>query len=100
MVFRLHDVEDHITAETIAEHRSIAAVPWELDDKIKLNRRMNATLGPHNTRHQIVDSVNRCTVRVAMSRARVKVAFSHSPRMSTGTSMLLTSALPACSYSR
>jgi hypothetical protein len=54
-----------------------------------------STLGPHDTRDQIVDSVNRWTVHVARSRAMVTVSFSHSPRMSTGISMLLTSTTPA-----
>ncbi len=54
---------------------------------------------PHDTRDQIVDSVNRWTVHAARSHARAKVSFSHSPRMSTGTSMSLTSTSPARSYS-
>jgi hypothetical protein len=54
---------------------------------------------PLNTRDQIVDSANRWTVHVARSRARAKVSFSHSPRMSIGTSMLLTSTSMARSYS-
>jgi hypothetical protein len=54
--------------------------------------------GPHDNRDQIVDYVNRWTVRVARSRARAKVLFRRSPRTSTGTLMLLTSTLPARLY--
>ncbi|MGV2339689.1 MAG UNVERIFIED_CONTAM: transposase family protein [Planctomycetaceae bacterium] len=74
-ILRAHFVEgllvqkNEVIAELLQEHVQLKKTMGTIE----------STLGPHDTRDQIVDYVNRWTVHVARSCARAMVLFSHSP---------------------